>query len=118
MTINSIISALDEVRPNAASAELKAAWIIALDGRLRREVLGEAPTALSYPEDADSELTAPAPYGELYALWCAALLDLASGETARYGNSVAAFEQLLDAYKRQAAKDYAFPAEGFRNVRL
>ena len=27
-------------------------------------------------------------------------------------------EKLLDAYKRRAAKDYAFPSEGFRNVRL
>ena len=118
MTINTTISLLDELRPNAASAETKAAWAIALDGRLRTEVLGVAARPLSYPEDADSELTAAAPYGELYVLWCAAQLDLASGETARYANSMAAFEKLLDAFKRQSAKDYAFTSEGFRNVRL
>ena len=118
MTINTTLARLDELRPNAVSAELKAAWIIALDGRLRKEVLGEAASALAYPEDADAELTAAAPYGELYPLWCAALIDLANGENARYANSMAAFEKLLDAFRRQAAKDYALPAEGFRNVRL
>lgn len=118
MTINTTLSLLDGLRPNAAEAELKAAWIIALDGRLRAEVLGVPPLELSFPEDADTELTASGPYGDLYALWCAAQLDLASGETARYFNSSAAFEKLLDAYKRRAAKDYAFPSEGFRNVRL
>lgn len=118
MTINTTISLIDELRPNAAAAETKAAWTIALDGRLRAEVLGVPPRELSYPEDADAELTAAGPYGELYPLWCAAQLDLASGETARYFNSCAAFEKLLDAYKRSAAKDYAFPSEGFRNVRL
>ena len=118
MTINTTISILDDLRPNAAPAEMKAAWTIALDGRLRSEVLGLPPRALSYPEDADAELTAAAPYGELYPLWCAAQLDLASCETARYFNSSAAFETLLDAYKRRAATDYAFPSEGFRNVRL
>ena len=118
MTINTTISLLDELRPNAAAAETKAAWAIALDGRLRAEVLGAEPRPLSYPEDADSELTAAGPYGELYPLWCAAQLDLASGETARYFNSMAAFEKLLDAYKRQSATDYARPAGGVRNVRL
>ena len=118
MTINTTLSRLDELRPNAVSAELKAAWIVTLDGRLRAEVLGFPPAELSYPADADAELTAAGPYGELYTLWCAALIDLASGETARYANSMAAFESLLDAYKRQAAKDYALPDGGFRNVRL
>lgn len=118
MTINTTLSRLDELRPNALPAELKASWIIALDGRLRKEVLGEPASALAYPADADAELAAAAPYGELYALWCAALLDLANGETARYANSMAAFEKLLDAFKRQAAKNYALPPEGFRNVRF
>ncbi|MBQ6915774.1 MAG: hypothetical protein IJU94_00110 [Clostridia bacterium] len=118
MTINNTIAALDELRPNAASAETKAAWTIALDGRLRAEVLGAAPLPLSFPEDADAELSAAEPYGDLYVLWCAAQLDLASGETARYFNSMSAFEKLLDAFKRRAAKDYALPSGGFRNVRL
>ena len=114
MTINTTLSRLDELRPNAVSAELKAAWILALDGRLRAEVLGLAPSSLSYPADADEELTASEPYGELYLLWCAALLDLAAGETARYANSMAAFESLLDAYKRREAKRYALDEEGFK----
>ena len=53
MTINTTIAAVDELRPNAASAETKAAWTIALDGRLRSEVLGAEPLALTWPEDAD-----------------------------------------------------------------
>ena len=118
MTINTTIAAVDGLRPNAASAETKAAWIIALDGRLRAEVLGAQPRALTWPEDADAELSAAAPYGELYVLWCAAQLDLASGETARYFNSSAAFEKLFDAFKRQSAKNYALDSGGFRNVRL
>ena len=118
MTINTTIAALDELRPNAASAETKAAWTIALDGRLRAEVLGEPPLELSFPEDADAELSAAEPYGDLYVLWCAAQLDLASGETARYFNSMSAFEKLLDAFRRRAAKDYSLPSGGFRNVRL
>lgn len=118
MTVNKVISRLDELRPNAASTEVKAAWCIALDSRLRCELLDLPASPISFPEDADSELTATPPYDELYILYCAAMLDLISGDTARYANSMAAFEKLLDAYARQAAKSFSLPAEGFRNVRL
>lgn len=118
MTINKTITQTDELRPNCVSAELKAAWVLALDGRLRTEVLSQPLAPLTYPEDADTELAAAEPYGELYTLWCAALLDLTAGDTVRYANTMAAFEQLLDAFSRQSAKASSLPDGGFRNVRL
>lgn len=118
MTINQVISRLDELRPNAASAEVKAAWCIALDSRLRCELLDLPATPISFPEDADRELSAHAPYDDLYPLYCTAMLELIGGDTARYANSMAAFEKLLDSFARQSAKNFSRPVEGFRNVRL
>lgn len=118
MTINQVISRLDELRPNAVSAEVKAAWTVALDSRLRCEFLSLPAEPLSFPEDADRELTVSHPYDELYQLYCAAMLDLVGGETARYANSMAAFEELLEAFIKQTANKSALDCGGFRNVRL
>ena len=118
MTINQVISRLDELRPNAVSSEVKAAWCVALNSRLCSEFISISAPCFSFPEDGDKELSVSHPYDELYILYCAAMLDLVGGETHRYANSMAAFEKLLDAFARQTAKDSALSAEGFRNVRL
>lgn len=65
-----------------------------------------------------NDMTSDEPYGGLCVLWCAALLYLSTGDTARYANTMAAFEQLLKAYALLRAEKTALPDGRFRNVRL
>ena len=118
-TIREIIALADEARPNGFTNERKTQWLSALEGRLQLEVfLMAEPELLTYawPADKETQVLVGPPYDELYELYLAARIDFANGESDRYQNSKAAFDQLMGAFSRYFARRYA-PAEGHRGER-
>jgi len=125
-TINKVIERVGRVRPDAYDDGTKAAWLLELEGRLRREVIGrheplagevlpEAPE--SYPEDGDKPLLVGAPWDRLYDLYLMAQVDFYNREMSNYNNSVTAFNDALDQW-RQSYHRRHMPLDrgGYRNV--
>ena len=108
-TINDVLDRAAAVRRDALDREIKAAWLMNLDGQLTEQVLARHRAApgegihvppRSWPEDADLPLAAQPPYDRLYDLYLFAMLDMVNRESANYNNSVTAYEAALDAWKK------------------
>lgn len=100
MTILNAIRAADELRPNDYSAEDKLRWLSDFDGEVWLDVFkthagcpeGEF-TGYDGSTDIEStELLIPAPYTSVYALYIAMMIDMSNGDTARYENSAAVWQ--------------------------
>ena len=98
MTIGEALARADRLRPNGFTREEKIAWLSALDGMLRQEVLlvheGEPGAFRGYDAqtDPDTVLLAQPPYDEdLYTAYLESRMDRESGETARYNVSASLF---------------------------
>ncbi len=104
MTVSEAISRADLTRPNELEPELKLAWLSALDGVLRREVLlpceGEVPPERRYEalDPDETELLVPFPDDELYVFYLVMRIDLENGELERYNNDVRLYEQALQTW--------------------
>ena len=83
MTLREAISAADEMKPNAFSAAVKTRWLCEAEGKVQTEVLLEGVDEVrqyAWPDDADTELLAPAPFDKLYPAYLLAMIDFGSGE--------------------------------------
>ena len=87
MTVSEAIAAVDAVKPNAFTNADKTRWVNEAEGKVALEVLltplDEVPV-YAWPDDADGELLAPAPFDKLYPAYLAAMIDFANGEYDRY----------------------------------
>ena len=103
MTVSEAIRRADLTRPNELEPELKAGWLSALDGMLRRDVIaacqGEAPSLQQYllPEE-ETELLVPFPDDELYVFYLLMRIDLENGELERYNNDLRLYAQALQGW--------------------
>lgn len=94
MRIKEAIRRADELRPNAIGEERKAGWVLELEGRLAK-VRRAPPPARRWP--ADTALTMPPPYDQVYERYLCAMIDLSNQETALYENDRAVFEETYSA---------------------
>jgi len=108
MTAGEIISRADSLRPNHYSAEQKLLWLQRLDGQINAELL--IPRGMgqeqSLPYTGETELIAPAPYGEeVYLSYIFCQIDLNNAEIQKYNQSAAllsaAWRSLADSCNRQ-----------------
>lgn len=109
MKLMEAITQADSLFPNPYSMEQKIRWLSELDGKIKSEIMerheegGTVPFAPYGTEtEPDTELLAKFPYDGLYIRYLEMQIDYAQGETDRYNNSAAAFE---DAYF-EYAKNY------------
>ena len=68
MTINTCLSFVDGILPNAVPRATKCRWLGELEGRVRVELLGNAPEQQTAPDevaDGDTELSVPFPYDQI-----------------------------------------------------
>lgn len=117
-TIDTIITRVDEDKPNAFSKTQKVRWISILDGKISLEVFLMAPEeakklAYSDPEDLETEPLVNFPYDELYDLWLQAQIDFYNGEANRYQNTMEMFNARYYQFVRWVADSYD-PAQGGR----
>lgn len=112
-TMNRVVEYVDKVKPNAFTDEEKFQWIKTVEGRVAREVIGDADEDCT--DDADAELLVPAPYDGVYALYVMAQIDLLNREYDHYNNTVLSFTDLMDAFKSWYIQ--RFRPEGAKNFR-
>lgn len=99
MTVNDVLSAVDELTPNAYPTERKMAWLRALEGQLHSQIVtaheGLADTPAPGELTPDTALLAGDDYGALYVLYLQAMMARSDGETARYNDVSAAYHAAL-----------------------
>ena len=101
MTIQTCMKLVDTVMPNALPGAVKLRFLGEIEGRVRVELLGEEPDRMTVFDEstpADTELSAPHPYDQLYWLYVAAMIDYASGDLARYENTATLFNAAYGNY--------------------
>lgn len=101
MTLRDCLSLADLLRPNALPAEIKCRWLSELEGRIALELRGETePPAPFSPASPDTRLAVPFPYDQLYWMYLAALIDLASDDRTRYAYSASLFNSAYQSYAK------------------
>lgn len=113
MTIRECIDRINESKPNTFSDEEKVRWLAYLDGILWKETFAtherrhhrdgeeDEPVFIDTRytvDDLQRHLLAPYPFDELYIAFCGLKIDELNGETIRYNNSAAMFNELKDDY--------------------
>lgn len=102
MTIIEAIDGIDHVKPNAYSMSDKIAWLSALDGMVKRQIMdthlyqdGEEEISFEpYTDSTDpnTDLLIPFPYdSDCYLAWLESKIDYTNGEYTKYNNSVLKF---------------------------
>ena len=97
MTINELMTRLDDLTPNQYGADHKLRWLNEVEQAIHREILlpheGDRPDAFTPYEAADdTELLIPPPYDRVYLLYLESRIHYHNGETLRYNNAAAAFQ--------------------------
>lgn len=103
MTINTCLSFVDGILPNAVPRATKCRWLGELEGRVRVELLGNTPEQQTAPDetaDGDTELSVPFPYDQIYWMYLTALLEYARGDSARYEIGAALFNAAYRNYAK------------------
>lgn len=102
MTVNTCLSFVDSLLPNAIPADIKARWLRELEGRIRVELLGEGPGDRTEAAGAsdDAELSVPFPYDQVYWMYLMALIEYTNGDLARYENGAALFNAVYRNYAK------------------
>jgi len=98
MTINQLMTLVDDLTPNQYGADHKLRWLNEVEEAVFREILctheGDRPeTFTPYEAADDTELLAPSPYDRIYPLYLESRIHFHNAETARYNNAAAAWEQ-------------------------
>ena len=123
MTINELITEVDDLKGNQFGDAQKIKWINEVEGRILEEILKkreldegmELPEFVEYDENTnmDTELLVPAPYTDLYKYYLFSMIDLNNEEYDRYQNTAVLFN---NSYQQFANYWYrTHKANGIRN---
>lgn len=108
MTINDLITEVDDLKTNQYSDEQKVRWINEIEGRILDEIIRnrkiredeEIPDEVYYDEaiDMDTELLVKEPYSDLYRYYLFSMIDLSNEEYDRYQNSAVLFNNRYQSF--------------------
>ncbi|MEA4947048.1 MAG: hypothetical protein VB058_05745 [Oscillospiraceae bacterium] len=100
-TIDDVIKELAEKRPHTYTDESVAGWISTLDGDISSYLgVSGAPIAYTWPDDRTKELFIPAPFDDIYFLFCAAQVDYLNREYDQYANSYAMYNSRISDFQK------------------
>lgn len=107
MTIIDAINEIDALKPNTIPQPDKIRWLSQLDGRIKTEIIdthedGDKVEFKGYDDKTseDTVLLVPAPYDVIYIHFLDAQIDYTNGETKRYNNSSALYNNAYRDYDR------------------
>lgn len=119
MTLDQCIARSDSLRPNSATEEEKARWVLELEGELNRVFFPryEDPSPVadwprSWPEDRAKTLSASGPFEGMYVYRLLAWLDLTDQELESYNAHRAVADELEDAFKKAWHKGHRLRGAG------
>lgn len=106
MTVQQIITRVDELRPNQYPTTHKLQWLTDLDGVLWHDVILTHERGADTPaergpyseDDMTHSLIAPDRFCGLYEFWLYAQMDLANMEMDKYANDMQMYASYTDAY--------------------
>ena len=101
VTIEEIISRVDNVRQNPFGKTQKIAWLSLLDGVIYRELISQTEgcnATFSHYTDVHQELLVDKPFDEMYILYLFAQIDFYLGETIKYDSDITVFQDYYDNY--------------------
>lgn len=114
-TMNTVIEAVDRLKPNAYTDEDKYKWINQLEGLISVQVMEKEAPEYNLPDDADIPLLVGHPFEDIYALYVSAMIDYHNREYNAYNNAVLLFTERLDQFKAWYIRNN--PGSGARNFR-
>lgn len=118
MTVRECIEFVDDVKPNAFTAEAKLAWVSQIEGRIASEIFLLAPAELarfrftSALADGGKELLVNSPYDDIYIAYLTAKVDSKNGEFNRMSTAAQSFNRLWDEFSAYIGNLYD-PAAGY-----
>lgn len=116
-TISEVITEVDALKSNAFTEQIKADWIIRLEGKISRDIHKTEAVKYEYPDNMDISLSVEFPSDELYSLYVQAMIDLNNHEYGGYENSMAVFNQAYADYEKWYNKTHEPAGAGnFRNL--
>lgn len=106
MTVKQAIDRVDALKPNTYSTEDKLRWLSLLEASVIDEVINTHEPEEVHVKDfegfedymMDYALLAAFPHDEIYVAYLKMKIDEENGETARYNNSVTAYNNLWNAF--------------------
>ncbi|MBO4979935.1 MAG: hypothetical protein J6D16_05965 [Clostridia bacterium] len=119
MTIMEAIGRVDSVKTNGYGQEEKVAWLSALDGIVKTELLipyGDTTSFDGYRADTpgDTILLIPPPYDEIYLRYLEMQIDYATGDYDRYNNALALYNTLYSAFVRWYHRTHTAPKKNLK----
>ena len=114
-TVSSVITRVDDIKPNAFSNETKTQWLNEVEGMVQTEVFlwaSEQIITYDYATNADTELLVQPPHDKLYWAYLTAMIDFANGEYNKYQNSMEMYNEYYRNFVRWFANTYK-PAQGY-----
>lgn len=107
MTILDAVAKIDTLKPNNYTPSNKVAWLSALDGIIKKEIVdthegGEGVSFEGYNDNTPTStvLLVPAPYDDIYIRWLEAQIDYANGEYGRYSNSMIMYNSAYSSFEK------------------
>lgn len=108
MTIETALSRVNAMKPNAYEDTDKIRWLSDLDGMVFEEVLKthedrepETFTPYTALTERSTELLIPEPYSDVYVKYLSSQIDFHNAEYARYNNSTTMFNIAYTAFVTQ-----------------
>lgn len=125
MKVREVLTAIDQMRPNAFTEGEKLHFLNTIEGRIYREILEKAEDFagefLPFAEgEEERELIVPIPYTDIYTYYLAAMIDFYNGDSGRYNDTMVLFNQAWEdygAYYRQTHKPKQTNLTGMLNRR-
>ena len=114
MTLDQVITRVDDIKPNAFTNDSKTAWINELEGMVQADIFLLDPVEMiqyTYDADADTDLLVKPPHDKIYWTYLTAMIDFANGEYNKYQNTMQLFNKFLGEYARWYMMRYR-PADG------
>ena len=107
MTIQEVIDLVDRMKPNQFQISDKIRWINELEAQIKTNIIdrhhlndGEYYVYIPYTEDdLDKTLLIEGTYEGIYEKWLYTQIDLANGDTSKYNNSAAVFNDLFSKFE-------------------
>lgn len=108
MTINGLITEVDDLKPNAYEDAQKIRWLNKVEGRIYHEIIKNRTTderleEYEYREfeenvSMDTELLAQEPYSDLYIYYLMSMIDMHNEEYERYQNASQMFNEAYQSF--------------------
>lgn len=103
MTINDILTKVDDLKPNQYSDSIKISWLNDVEGMIFNDIMMKhhfpvevEPPFVPYTEDDINEhVIAPDEFCDLYVYYLFALIDFHNNEASRYASSMQMFNTAI-----------------------